>query len=76
MIIPVKCFTCGNVLGDTYEFYQREVRVIKIKEKRPLNDVIYFSKTNVLKTPEARVLDNIGLTKMCCRRHMLSHVDI
>ena len=76
MIIPVKCFTCGNVLADKYEYYLREVRAIKVKEGLPLDEVIYFSKTNVVKTPEARVLNNIGLTKICCRRHMLSHVDI
>jgi DNA-directed RNA polymerase subunit N (RpoN/RPB10) len=76
MIIPVKCFTCGNVLADKYEYYLREVRAIKVKEGLPLDEVIYFSKTNVVKTPEARVLNNIGLTKICCRRHVLSHVDI
>jgi DNA-directed RNA polymerase subunit N (RpoN/RPB10) len=76
MIIPVKCFTCGNVLGDKYEYYLREVRAIKVKEGLPLNEVIYFSKTNVVKTPEARVLDRLDLSKICCRRHMLSHVDI
>lgn len=76
MIIPIKCFTCGNVLADKYEYYLREVRAIKLKEGLPLDEVIYFSKTNVVKTPEARVLNNLGLTKICCRRHMLSHVDI
>ena len=76
MIIPVKCFTCGNVLADKYEYYLREVRAIKVKEGLPLDEVIYFSKTNVVKTPEARVLDKLTLSKICCRRHMLSHVDI
>ena len=76
MIIPVKCFTCGNVLADLYEYYKREVRVLKYKENLPNDEVIYFSKTNVTKTPEARILDKIKLTKICCRRHMLSHVDI
>ena len=27
-------------------------------------------------TPEGIVLDNLGLNKPCCRRHMLTHVDI
>ena len=26
MIIPVKCFTCGKVLANKYEYYLREVR--------------------------------------------------
>ena len=28
------------------------------------------------KTPEGEALDKLQLTKMCCRRHMLTHVDI
>ena len=76
MIIPVKCFTCGNVLADKYEYYLSEVRVLKYKEGLPNDEVIYFSKTNVTKTPEGRVLDKLQLGKICCRRHMLSHVDI
>ena len=28
------------------------------------------------KTPEGEVLDFLGLNKYCCRRHMLTHVDI
>ena len=30
MIIPVKCFTCGKVLGDKYLYYLKEVRAKKI----------------------------------------------
>ena len=30
MIIPVKCFTCGNVIGNKYDYFQREVRKIKM----------------------------------------------
>ena len=29
MIIPVKCFTCGKVLGDKYLYYLKEVRAKK-----------------------------------------------
>ena len=28
------------------------------------------------KAPEGIILDELSLTKMCCRRHMLTHVDI
>lgn len=76
MIIPVKCFTCGQVIADKYEYYLREVRVIKMKEDLPQDTVVYFSKSNVTKTPEARVLDKLKMNKVCCRRHMLTHVDI
>lgn len=76
MIIPVKCFTCGNVLANKYMYYVREVRKIKIKEGADQEQVVYLTKANVTKTPEGRVLDKMGLTAICCRRHMLTHVDI
>jgi|TARA_B110000008_G_scaffold138594_1_gene140485 DNA-directed RNA polymerase I, II, and III subunit RPABC5 len=76
MIIPIKCFTCGKVLADKYLFYQKEVRKIKIEQNIEQNRVSYLDENNYKKTPEGIVLDNIKLTKICCRRHMLTHVDI
>ena len=76
MIIPVKCFTCGNVLADKYLYYVKEVRKIKISKGLNTEEVIYLDNKNLKKTPEGVVLDKIHLTKMCCRRHMLTHVDI
>ena len=76
MIIPLKCFTCGMVLADKYRYYQGEVRKIKLSRNLSIEKVVYLTKTNVEKTPEGDVLDNLGLTNVCCRRHMLTHVDI
>lgn len=76
MIIPVKCFTCGNVLGNKYEFYKRKVREMKMKKKEDLDEVVYLTTENTNKTVEGKVLDELQLNKMCCRRHMLTHVDI
>ncbi len=76
MIIPVKCFTCGKVLADKYQYYIKEVRKIKLESGKDLESVTYLTKQNIDKTPEGEVLDYLGLTKMCCRRHMLTHVDI
>ena len=77
MIIPVKCFTCGNVLGDKYLYYLRRVREIKLLSKGTnIDKVLYLTTENTKKTAEGEVLDELKLKKMCCRRHMLSHVDI
>ena len=75
MIIPIKCFTCGKVLANKYLYYISKVREIKAS-KGILEDVIYFTTANTKKTAEADVMDELGLVKICCRRHMLSHVDI
>jgi DNA-directed RNA polymerase I, II, and III subunit RPABC5 len=76
MIIPIKCFTCGNVLADKYRYYQQEVRKIKFNKNIDVNKVLYLSNDDISKTPEGIVLDKLKLTKYCCRRHMLTHVDL
>lgn len=76
MIIPIKCFTCGNVLADKYRYFLEEVRRIKISQGLQVENVVYLTKKNMEKTPEGIVLDNLGLKNVCCRRHMLTHVDI
>ena len=76
MIIPVKCFTCGNVLANKYLYYIEKLKEEKLKKGIDVNRVIYLSQDQVFKSPEANVLDELRLHKMCCRRHMLTHVDI
>ena len=78
MIIPIKCFTCGNILADKYKFYQTQVRQRKVQENggNNIKKVMYLTKDNTKKTHEGIVLDELKLTNMCCRRHMLIHVDI
>lgn len=76
MIIPVKCFSCGKVLADKYRYYEQEVRKMKAGKSMQVDDVIYLTKSNRDKTPEGEVLDKLRLNKMCCRRHILTHVNI
>ena len=75
MIIPIKCFTCGEVLANKYRYYCDEVRKQKLKDNQN-EKVLYFDKNFNKKSVEGNVLDEMGLTKYCCRRHMLTHVDI
>ena len=74
MIIPVKCFTCGNVLANKYRFYLKEVR--KQKVGLPIEQVNYLTADNMDKSIEGEILDKMNIHKICCRRHMLTHVDI
>ena len=81
MIIPIKCFTCGMVIADKYRYYTQEVRQRKLakrinNDKVDIDKVIYLTKEFHEKTPEGEVLDELFITKMCCRRHFLTHVDI
>lgn len=89
MIIPIKCFTCGKVLADKYLFYVREVRKKKLTKRQTddqkghdqmgydqTDQIVYLTKQNITKTPEGHTMDELSLTRMCCRRHLLTHVDI
>ena len=76
MIVPIKCFTCGIVLADKYLYYTQRVNEIKTSRGLDVNEVIYMTKNNIKKTPEGEVMDELHLNKICCRRHMLTHIDI
>jgi len=81
MIIPVKCFTCGKVLADKYQYYTDMVRKQKMNKQKIdgngyVDRVEYLTHEFNEKTPEGIVMDELNLTRMCCRRHMLTHVDI
>jgi DNA-directed RNA polymerase subunit N (RpoN/RPB10) len=76
MIIPVKCFTCGTVLADKYRYFLDKVRAKKLANGDDVERVVYLTKEKVEKKPEGEVLDELRLTNVCCRRHMLTHVDI
>lgn len=81
MIIPIKCFTCGMVIANKYRYYIAAVREKKLARGEPtelssLDKVKYLTKEFHEKTPEGEVLDELNMTKMCCRRHFLTHVDI
>lgn len=43
MIIPVKCFTCGNVLADKYRYYLEQVRKRKLQDGMKIDKVIYLT---------------------------------
>ena len=49
MIIPIKCFTCGNVLADKYEYYKEHVREEKLKKDLDGDKVILLFEELVIK---------------------------
>ncbi|KAL6468547.1 hypothetical protein MHYP_G00220710 [Metynnis hypsauchen] len=55
MIIPVRCFTCGKIVGNKWEAYLGLLQA---------------------EYTEGDALDALGLKRYCCRRMLLSHVDL
>jgi len=56
MMIPVRCFTCGAVVADKWEEFDRRVN-------REHED-------------SAKVLDSLGLKRYCCRRMIVSNIEL
>ena len=71
MIIPVRCFTCGKVLADKWNHYEKE-----IKKSNSEDSVLNVNAKSIQQTKEGKTLDTLGLKRYCCRRMMLSHVDL
>lgn len=65
MIIPVRCFSCGRVIATDYLKFRDEVEKIKGSENRN-------------PTPEEinRIFDELGVKRYCCRRMIVSHIDL
>lgn len=66
MIIPIRCFTCGKVVSSSYYEYMKRVqeyqKAVEAKEK-------------IKETPET-ILDDLGIDRHCCRRMIISHVNL
>ena len=79
MIIPIRCFTCGSVLAHKWIPYITTVQEEKNKSNEVIEDepsTTYIDLKNPKKSIEGDVLDEMRIHKYCCRRHMLTHVDI
>jgi len=55
MITPVRCFSCGKVIGDVWERYLKM-----------LADGM----------TDADAMDALGCKRYCCRRMLMTHVDL
>lgn len=73
MIFPIRCVTCNTVIGGKYLAYLEKVK--EYRRKNGKTEMEYLTATTE-KTAEGKALDDLGVKRMCCRRHFLSHVDL
>jgi len=77
MIIPIRCFTCGKIIGDKWEAYKKLVKENREKMGLPDEDTIIDVKLeNLQETPEGIAMNQLKLKRYCCRRMLLSHIDL
>jgi DNA-directed RNA polymerase subunit N len=80
MIIPIRCFTCSKVIADKFDYYHQEKNKLASlandngngnDDKKDKDNLKFF---NDIHTKE--ILDNLGLIRYCCRRSLMSSVDL
>tara|TARA_B100001123_G_C15086457_1_gene937831 strand:- start:671 stop:931 length:261 start_codon:yes stop_codon:yes gene_type:complete len=82
MLIPPRCFTCGEILADKWEIYIKTVNQRKNKSTETFKenelDIQYIdiTKKSVEKSIEGKVLDDMEIHKYCCRLPFLSTVHL
>ena len=76
MIIPIRCFTCGNMLADKWRHYQRKVTEYRNRDGGGQKGILYLDTTTLPVTAEGQALNELGMKRYCCRKHLLTHVDL
>ena len=79
MIIPVRCFTCGAVLADKWVQYNtltNEYRKDTKHKDVELLDIDALTSTDNPVTAEYKALQDLDISRVCCRRHFLCNVDM
>ncbi len=61
MLIPVRCFSCGKPVAEWFDEFKKRTK--SHEEGGQAEDA-------------ALVLDELGFDRYCCRRMMLSQVDL
>jgi DNA-directed RNA polymerase subunit N len=68
MIIPIRCFTCGKIIANKYEKYCSMVKERNKKEKIVSNQDERIDNRDIF--------EKLSLHRYCCRRMVLSHIDL
>ena len=73
MLIPVRCFTCGKLISDKEKYYKKRLRELK---GTGYAEPTCFDGKAVPETPEFKVFQELQLTRYCCRKTLLTNVDL
>ena len=55
MLVPIRCFTCGKLIGDKFSEFESRVKAGE---------------------DPAKVLDELQISRYCCRRMIITSVDL
>jgi len=73
MIIPILCFGCGKPTGHLWEKY---VDLVKKYRSEEGNSSEAAQKKLTQPSPEGKAMDELGMTRECCRMIFYCNADI
>ena len=73
MIIPIRCFTCNKLIADKWNIYHKQLQEEFNKQTNNYQDKL---DDLTIKTIENELLDKLNITRYCCRRMMISNLDM
>lgn len=73
---PICCVTCSMPIMGKWRTYLRSVKAYRKQDGRPENDELLYLTSTTKVTAEGRAMDDLGLTRECCRRHFLTHPGV
>ena len=76
MIIPIRCMNSGMTLADKWRWFQRRVAELRKEMGTNTTSPMYMDGTSVPVTAERQALKELGLDRYCCRKHLLTNVDL
>jgi len=84
MIIPIRCFTCGNVIADKWDPFVKLINEKKGDSSKKVDDendldIQYINISgdgSIKKSIEGEALDELSMHKYCCRRMFLGNVHL
>ena len=76
MIVPVRCFNCNKVLGHLWDPYIQKIQEASSEAEVEKEKKYITIEEAQQKSPECKALDDLGITKYCCRAIMMGTVDL
>jgi DNA-directed RNA polymerase subunit N (RpoN/RPB10) len=72
----MRCMNCGFVLSDKWRWYQEKLKQLKAQKGLKDTPLILDGSPLPDKTPERELMDMLGMSRQCCRKHFLTHRDL
>lgn len=75
MLIPPRCFTCGQILGSKFQKYKKELKKLQ-KEHSDLEGQTMYMHHQHTDVYSKELIEKLGIHKYCCKAHILGQLEL